>query len=565
MDKKDDGILFFIQRLQEMLFHYSDDVVRAPVHNTQTLINEYLSIEKEVKKGKVKQYQLDVIMSELKESLLADKILKEKYKACVIDDIVNELAHKKGSAVHYLSSIVAKMDYYNACIDYIRKHIVDASHKNEIEYGLRVWISFVVWYGYSPEYIYRYLRSCFSEKVDNPIGKLEEFLNRFDFKSRKYKVYFVFYARAKEYTGLLNKRLNISFEDDGNFYKLKKNREAFVGVVEKDGFDSYGAIQHAHSALNIFMRFYRAFTNRKEELIGKCALVIDCKTLEDLILPVETLGYKNIESIPGMSFAKEIDIVVLGCQGKREETYEQLNKIIDLHNAALKQQDLNDAFVNLWSILEVVSTNVGEQSKIDSVVKSIIPILQSDYYTVVFESIENDLKNNLSTKEYNKILMEINETSSDMEKIACLIFLDKYEKLREEIFRTVLSEYPNIRNKIYKLYLKKDNKSSLKVDAEKYIKRVSWHIYRLYRVRNAIVHAGESHRRIQVLGEHLHIYVDSIIMELMFKLATEERLNSIEDVLIDTELLVKRKYDFADGESVEYSDIEKMLEHFFIK
>ena len=106
---------------------------------------------------------------------------------------------------------------------------------------------------------------------------------------------------------------------------------------------------------------------------------------------------------------------------------------------------------------------------------------------------------------------------------------------------------------------------SLKNDAEKYRKRVSWHIYRLYRVRNAIVHAGESHKRIQVLGEHLHIYVDAIIMELMIKLATDPHLNSIEDVLIDTELLIKRKYDFSTTENIEYSDIELMLEHYFIK
>ena len=32
-NQKYDGIQFFVQRLEEMLFHYSDDIVRAPVHN----------------------------------------------------------------------------------------------------------------------------------------------------------------------------------------------------------------------------------------------------------------------------------------------------------------------------------------------------------------------------------------------------------------------------------------------------------------------------------------------------------------------------------------------------
>ena len=56
--KKFDGIQFFVQRLEEMLFHYSDDIVRAPVHNTQTLIVEFIETEKAVQDGKVKPYML---------------------------------------------------------------------------------------------------------------------------------------------------------------------------------------------------------------------------------------------------------------------------------------------------------------------------------------------------------------------------------------------------------------------------------------------------------------------------------------------------------------------------
>ena len=36
-----------------MLFHYSDDIVKAPVHNTQTLLEEYVDTEKDVVKGKM--------------------------------------------------------------------------------------------------------------------------------------------------------------------------------------------------------------------------------------------------------------------------------------------------------------------------------------------------------------------------------------------------------------------------------------------------------------------------------------------------------------------------------
>lgn len=72
-----DGYLFFVQRLQEMLFHYSDDIVKAPVHNTQTLLEEYVDTEKDVVKGSIKQYQLDIIAKEIKSSLMTDVIVRE--------------------------------------------------------------------------------------------------------------------------------------------------------------------------------------------------------------------------------------------------------------------------------------------------------------------------------------------------------------------------------------------------------------------------------------------------------------------------------------------------------
>lgn len=560
-----DGILFCIQRLQEMLFHYSDDIVRAPIHNSQTLLDEYIRVEKDVVNGRVKSYQLDAIMQELKESLLADKILKERYDASTIDDIVKSLDDKKGSMVHYLSGIITKTEYYNACIEYLKKNVMFANHKKEIEFGLRTWIASAVWYGYSPEYIYRYLRNFFDVEVNNPTEKLEKFLNRFDFSKQNYKVYFVFHANAKPYQLLLKERLQIAFEDDGNFANLKKKAESFIGVKEVNALDSYGAVQYSYSALNIFLRFYRAFTNKREDLMSKNALVVNVNSEEDMILPVQPRGYKNIESKPGEDFAEEIDSVVLGCQNKKRETYSQLSKIVDLHNAALKQMDLNDAFVNLWSVLEVASFDSEAGAKIDSVVKSVTPILQSNYYSAVFRNIATDLKNNLSTEKYEKLLSEIDEECDSIKKIACFILLEKYEKLRESMFEDELLFYPNIRNKIYNLYLDKSNKSAFKHNAEKYCRRVKWHIYRLYRVRNAIVHAGETHRRIQVLGEHLHIYADIIIFELMLKLACDEHLNTIEDVLVDTELLIKRKYAFKDTDNIEYEDIELMLERYFIR
>ena len=187
-----DGYLFFVQRLQEMLFHYSDDIVKAPVHNTQTLLEEYVDTEKDVVKGSIKQYQLDIIAKEIKSSLMTDVIVRELYKYEVIEEMAKFLDKDQRTAVHYIFNKIPKKKYYEICCKYLKENLSESNRKTEIEKWLRAWLAFLLWHGYSSEYIYRFLRNIFEESINDPEKKAQIFLNRFDFEIGKYKVYFVF-------------------------------------------------------------------------------------------------------------------------------------------------------------------------------------------------------------------------------------------------------------------------------------------------------------------------------------------------------------------------------------
>ena len=193
-----DGYLFFVQRLQEMLFHYSDDIVKAPVHNTQTLLEEYVDTEKDVVKGSIKQYQLDIIAKEIKSSLMTDVIVRELYKYEVIEEMAKFLDKDQRTAVHYIFNKIPKKKYYEICCKYLKENLSESNRKTEIEKGLRAWLAFLLWHGYSSEYIYRFLRNIFEESINDPEKKAQIFLNRFDFEIGKYKVYFVFYEKLKK-------------------------------------------------------------------------------------------------------------------------------------------------------------------------------------------------------------------------------------------------------------------------------------------------------------------------------------------------------------------------------
>lgn len=89
-----------------------------------------------------------------------------------------------------------------------------------------------------------------------------------------------------------------------------------------------------------------------------------------------------------------------------------------------------------------------------------------------------------------------------------------------------------------------------------YAERVRWHLYRLYRVRNQIVHDGETNRNIHILGQHLHIYCDRVLNELLNKLSAHKYLQTIDDVFFETSSIMNYKRErFKSNEVVSIDDI----------
>lgn len=78
----------------------------------------------------------------------------------------------------------------------------------------------------------------------------------------------------------------------------------------------------------------------------------------------------------------------------------------------------------------------------------------------------------------------------------------------------------------------------------------------MYRTRNTIIHSGENPDNLKALGEHLHSYVDELLVEIIEQLTSEKRLGTIDNVLIAAEFdmdAIRAK--FNSKEKLEIKDI----------
>ena len=83
-------------------------------------------------------------------------------------------------------------------------------------------------------------------------------------------------------------------------------------------------------------------------------------------------------------------------------------------------------------------------------------------------------------------------------------------------------------------------KSKFKAELERFTRRITWHLIRLYRTRNSIIHSGDVADNLLYLGEHLHSYIDACVWEIIFKLTSKKQLCSIENVIIDETFEIER-------------------------
>lgn len=96
---------------------------------------------------------------------------------------------------------------------------------------------------------------------------------------------------------------------------------------------------------------------------------------------------------------------------------------------------------------------------------------------------------------------------------------------------------------------------------EKYERRVRWHLRRMYRTRNAIIHSGEDIDNLKSLGEHLHSYVDELLYEITTQLAIKHSYRTIDNVLINERFKMdETKKIFKGKEKITCEDILKLYE-----
>lgn len=556
-----EGLLFFTQRMHEMLFHYTIDIFKAPLLNTRLLAKELLETWEDVKANSdsPQDNKIFPILEELKTSFCEDSVLKSIFSAQERDfvrkkiDDSNETNRLQG--IQYLYNRLSYRVYYNAARDLLLETVPLAKEKRKIDAISRIFVTELISCGYSQEYIFHELKQKMLIKR-NEIGveDMAAFLEQFDFKTHSYDVYFVAEAHGTRSASSQLSFLKgfVSFEDDGNFEKVSKKCEAadsdtVFHIQGTTSLDAYGAARQADQLLDFLTRFHMFLVNEKGvDFFEKCA-VSDSESKTFVYPNCGLEAHHLIKPLPGTQkgIAESAMKMLFGTMQKTRDTYEfsRITKAIDLHNSSITINSYQNSFLCLWTALEVLCERESRKPLIDSICSMVTNVLEMRYLTNVLNDLECSLKKRHI--EYNKLLSIKHADDRRADQFAQLIFSSEKEA-DLELLLGMLANHPLLRNRIWELHEQGKERKKLAGRVTAYGKRVDWHIRRMYRTRNRIVHAGETPRYLESLGEHLHMYLDELLQELLSQL-TNKGCKGVRSALTgisyEHEMYIKRLQD----------------------
>ena len=558
-----DGIIFFAQRLEEMLANYSIDLYKMPLLNTHGLADEYCDVANRVAAGTIKEYQRNAVYEEFLASFNNDIILKENWGKDNIERVSKSFGSctqkDKDNIIAYINATLDNGKYFNWAKNTLLKYTRLPKEKKNIEAALRCFLPELIMWGYDPDFISTTLQAHFFHGKPINNDTVKTFLDVFDLRTHNYKVYFSVSSVVQHFKTILEKRLRVHFEDDGNYHFFKSDRNKII--VYFNGIKSRcpnSAAKQAYSILDMFFSFYKYVGDKKGLSMQNKAMVIEGEN-KPVFVSSKRQTFTVVEDVNYAEIGEQSDALITGLLNNAQDEYFMLSKAIELHNTAISVTDLKSGFLNLWSSLEVLSQGHDSDSKLGPVLDLVLPILKKDYISIQIQELAKALKDNLSEDDYNYILGKITAIGCEKKKVFHLVYLQEYADLRKELYGK-LSAFPVLRSRISLLSSSTTTKK-LNASISAYVKRINWHLYRMYRTRNAIVHSGDVPANLKYLGEHLHSYLDSTANEFIVKLSGDIPFQTREDIITDLKFALSRLDSYLEKDMPIDENIINVLLH----
>lgn len=537
------ALVFFALSLDEQLFDLTDDSHKAPALNTFTRTLELQSVALANHAAGISKEALVPFVDELEWSVARDPVLDlQQRDLCKlhIASIRENLGEPDRIArgVSGLRTVLG--DYFSDVVLKIRSTIQDRpTHKQDLAYLAAAFVVQAEALGFPRRHSYHVTQNSlirhlkYKESFDST-SRLNDFFSGFPNERTKYSCLFLSDGEFSQFPTLL-KNFRISATSEAplwedvkpaqqEFISSKRPGQSYILIEEIEAKSPAQAHQIAANIFGEFAGLIRFFEHKREFESSSLSLVQDSTSkriyrIHDAPDPMHCWVNHTLAD------EKEMLEFASATHGRlfRDVSAKKLRRAIRLHHSALVSGEAENQLIDLWAALEGLVSRPGRESqRLQYFSECILPALTLTYPEKLFLSVYRDLAH--VAPKARELASTISGNDSNFAKFVRVILCSEHEELRRA-FIGELSGHSLLMNKVWRLSELFKNRTAAQQTLRKHRQKVSWHLARIYHMRNSIMHSATALPSLPTLVENLHVYLDTLIKAIQ-KTATlsQERL-----------------------------------------
>lgn len=545
-----DCLLFFAYLIDEMSFNYTIDTFKAPALNSKSLCFECLATIDNISSQIISKGAFKSIIEELAWSLDHDLVVKRIIPEINLKRYISRLS--PSNSINEIKSIVQilllNIDevYFSEQKELLSELIKTNREKGKIEIVTRSFITELQNQGFSSEYIYYSNRDFFfSRSSINDTEKLNDYFSLFVKEKVEYKVaflgskLFLDLKAPSEALGfkILEKLDNLPDENKIKNYVEKFGANRVFLVFDKiKAYDPYSARKEAIKGIEKISSLFAFFHHKSGIKWRKESIVWNDDIQKIISKPINQI--LNCKDLRPLKASKQLNDTIKRF-GLERDSFRRVDKSIDFHETAITSGSIENQFVNLFTAFEILIPKDIEANKdrISQISTSLQPFISFDYNFKIFSHLTKCIKD-WDYSYFRNILEKITEGDNYLVKICAFISLTKYDNLREELLAKLHDEkYTLLKNRVFKLNKIYSSPKELLKHLSIHEKRILWHIDRIYRTRNLIIHSGEVPSYTETVIENLHSYYDILINDIFKMVINGQNIKTLEQAYIEKSLI----------------------------
>jgi len=560
-EKKLEGLLYFSQVLNEVLFDYSIDTYKPNALNAHSITHEALSLLRKVRSKHIPDGNLKPVREELllliKKDLVVKSLLNEKlahYSKLIKEaNNIDDLYYSIYSIHTYLSD----KKYLEEVKKLLTEKVVEGKRKRDIFFLTRVFVTELMNYGYSKSYLYNLTNQFFFQEKDNEIDNVDvvsEFLDLFDFKEQKFDVFIqapaIFWDFRKSLKEVDVKMSKTIKHTDKNvilksFSRQKKSTDIYLIIKDVEALDHFSARRKGQNKLNFFINLFHLYHHRESLEFRNLCCVKRLDNNYTLILDEPINSVKKQKDFKSTDAALMVEKLIKNLSfARKNNSLGRFIKALELHKLALSANEEENQLLDLWAAIETIFQKKAEsnESRIEQISNSLIPFLSYGYVKGLLLELFKDLSNWDKEKFYELLNSINNDSSLRLNTFLELLVLEENDSKVDDLLG-YLNLFPLLKNRVtlYNEWFK--NPKEVKSFIERHSKKITWQIRRIYRARNTLVHHGNKPQQLPILLENLSSYFHKVMDELE-ELMENNKVRSIEHGILEMKIHYEENLNF---------------------